>query len=103
MRSYLFCLIDLQYLQHYWTSQLRNLPGIVVNTPADMSRHGGIGNVGIVSMDPSELADRLMAEHGIYTAAINRPGVQGVRVTPNVYTTLGDLDALVSAVKLLSG
>ena len=44
-----------------------------------------------------------MAEHGIYTAAINRPGVQGVRVTPNVYTTLGDLDALVSAVKSLSG
>ena len=58
--------------------------------------------MGIVSMDPSELADRLMAEHGIYTAAINRPGVKGVRVTPNVYNSLGDLDALVSAVKSLS-
>ena len=67
-----------------------------------MDRHGGIGNVGVESIDPSELADRLMAEHGIYTAAINRPGVQGVRVTPNVYTSLSDLDALVDAVKSLS-
>ena len=92
----------LRYLQHYWTSQLRNVPGVVINTPADMGRHGGIGNVGVVSMDPTELADRLMVEHGIYTAAINRPGVQGVRVTPNVYTSLSDLDALVDAVKSLS-
>lgn len=92
----------LQYLQHYWTSQLRNVPGVIINTPADMDRHGGIGNVGVESIDPSELADRLMAEHGIYTAAINRPGVQGVRVTPNVYTSLSDLDALVDAVKSLS-
>ena len=92
----------LQYLQHYWTSQLRNVPGVIINTPVEMSRHGGIGNVGIESMDPTELADRLMAEHRIYTAAINRPSVQGVRVTPNVYTSLGDLDALVSAVKSLS-
>ena len=82
--------------------RIRNVPGVVINTPADMCRHGGIGNVGVVSMDPSELADRLMVEHGIYTAAINRSGVQGVRVTPNVYTSLSDLDALVDAVKSLS-
>ena len=92
----------LKFLQHYWTSKLRGLPRVVINTPADMNRHGGIGNVGIEGMEPAELAERLMNEHGIYTAAINRPGVRGVRVTPNVYTTKGELDALVSAVKTLS-
>ena len=92
----------LQYLQHYWTSQLRDLPGVNVNSPAEMHRHGGIGNVGIEGMEPLELGDRLMAEHRIYSAPINRPGVRGVRVTPNVYTTLDELDALVNAVKTLS-
>jgi selenocysteine lyase/cysteine desulfurase len=92
----------LQYLQHYWTSQLRGLPKVIINTPAELQRHGGIGNVGIEGMDPATLADRLMNEYRIYTAAIDRPGVQGVRVTPNVYTTTNELDSLVSAVKNLS-
>lgn len=92
----------LQYLQHYWTSQLRGLPKVIINTPEELHRHGGIGNMGIEGMDPSELADRLTNEHGIYTAAIDRPGVRGVRVTPNVYTTTNELDSLVSAVKALS-
>lgn len=92
----------LQYLQQYWTSRVREMPGVIVNTPVELHRHGGIGNVGIDGLGPSELADRLMNEHGIYTAAINRPGVQGVRVTPNVYTTTDELDVLVAAVEDLS-
>ncbi len=92
----------LQYLQHYWTSQLRDLPGANVNTPQELHRHGGIGNVGVDGLEPSELAEKLMTEHRIYTAAIDRPGVRGVRVTPNVYTTTNELDELVSAVKALS-
>ena len=59
-------------------------------------------DVGIEGLEPAELAERLMNEHRIYTAAINRPGVRGVRVTPNVYTTKGELNALVSAIKTLS-
>ena len=92
----------LQHLQHYWTSQLRGLVNVIINTPAELHRHGGIGNVGIEGLEPAELAERLMNEHGIYTAAINRPGVRGVRVTPNVYTTKGELNALVSAIKTMS-
>ncbi len=92
----------LRYLQNYWTSQVRDLPRVVVNTPAQPHRHAGIGNVGIEGMEPSTLADRLMDEHGIFTAGINRPGVRGVRVTPNLYTTLEELDALVAAVRALS-
>jgi len=35
--------------------------------------------------------------------AINRPGVRGLRITPNVYTTTSELDSLVRAIKELSG
>ena len=47
-----------------------------------MSRHGGIGNVGIEGWDPGELAETMMKDYRIYTAAINRPGVIGLRITP---------------------
>jgi len=92
----------LKFLQQYWTSQLRGLPRVVINTPADMNRHGGIGNVGIEGIDPRELADTLFTDYRIFTVGINRPGVIGLRITPNLYTTTEELDALVSAIKELS-
>ncbi|MBL6715628.1 MAG: aminotransferase class V-fold PLP-dependent enzyme [Pseudomonadales bacterium] len=92
----------LHYLQRYWTEQLRGVRNISVNTPADPARHGGIGNVGIAGWAPRELADALMRDHRVFTVGINRPGVQGLRVTPNVYTTLEELDAFVAAMKTLA-
>lgn len=93
----------LKYLQDYWTSKVRDLPGVVVNTPKEMHRHGGIGNVGIEGIDPSDLAKRFLDEHKIWTVAINRIGVKGCRITPNIYTTLEELDTFVNAVKVMSG
>jgi len=92
----------LRFLQHYWTSRVRDIPRVLVNTPADMSRHAGIGNVGIEGIEPSDLAKTLMDKHDIFTVAINRPGVRGLRITPNVYTTTGELDVFVDAIKKLS-
>ncbi len=92
----------LKYLQHYWTSQLRGLPRVVINTPVEMNRHGGIGNVGIEGIEPADLAKRLMKDYQIFTVAINRPGVRGLRITPNIYTTTAELDSLVHAIKELS-
>lgn len=92
----------LRFLQRYWTKQLRGLPRINVNTPADINRHGGIGNVGIDGYDPNELAKTLFDDYGIFTVGIDRPGVNGLRVTPNLYTTTDELDAFVAAMKELS-
>lgn len=92
----------LKYLQQYWTKQLRDHPRVIINTPADINRHGGIGNVHIEGWDSRELADTLMQDYRIFTVGINRPGVVGLRITPNLYTTLEELDALVSAIKELS-
>ena len=39
--------------------------------------------------------------HGT-TVGINRPGVRGLHITPGLYTTTEELDALVSAIKELS-
>ncbi len=87
----------LRYLQTYWTTKVRDIPGVIVNTPKDPARYCGIGNVGIEAMKPHDLAKTLMDKYKIYTVAIDGANVHGCRISPNVYTTLDELDVLVKA------
>ncbi len=90
------------FLQNYWTSKVRNLPKIIINTPAEANRSCGIANVGIEGILPADLAKRLLSEHKIFTVAIDYANVRGCRITPNVYTTTKELDAFVLALKTLA-
>jgi selenocysteine lyase/cysteine desulfurase len=91
----------LRFLQHYWTSKVKDLPHVILNTPADPARSCGIANVGIKGMKPSELGDILFKKYQIYTAPIDGAGVHGCRITPNIYTSTAELDILVKALKEL--
>src|SRR5690606_23098824 len=82
----------LRFLQHYWTSKVRNIDGIVLNTPADPARNCGIANVGIRKIKPAEMAKTLMEQYKIWTVAIDHPEVQGCRITPHIFTTTQELD-----------
>jgi selenocysteine lyase/cysteine desulfurase len=92
----------LRFLQQYWTTKVRGLPRIVMNTPSDPKRTCGIANVGIEGMTPPDLAKNLLEKYKVYTVAINGALVRGVRVTPQIYTSTKELDAFVSALKQLS-
>ena len=92
----------LRYLQQYWTSKVRSVPKVMVNTPADPSRACGIANVGITGMKPAVLAETLLKKYKIYTVAIDYANVQGCRITPNLYTMPAELDVLVNALTELS-
>jgi selenocysteine lyase/cysteine desulfurase len=94
----------LRYLQQYWTSKVRGKAKIVVNTPAESSRSCAIANVAVQGMTPGDLARTLFDRYKVFTVAINRPeaGVQGVRVTPHLYTTTAELDVFVKALTELA-
>lgn len=89
----------LRFLQNYWTDQVRDLDHIVLNTPKDRQRSCAIANVGIKGMKPAELSKTLLEKYKIWTVAIDGAGVHGCRITPNVYTTLQELDVFVAALK----
>lgn len=89
----------LRYLQTYWTKQVRQIKKVKVNTPEDQKRCCGIANVGIEGMKPADMAKILLNKYKIYTVAIDGRGVQGCRITPNVYTTTAELDKFVKAIK----
>ena len=86
-------------LQRYWSDQLRNVQNIIVNTPDEIQRSCGIGNVGITKISPSEMARILMDKYKIFTVAIDYANVKGCRISPNIFTTLEELDKFVYAIK----
>lgn len=89
----------LRYLQQYWTSKVRDIPDIVMNTPADPQRACAIANAGIRGMKPGVLAETLLKKYKVYTVAIDSANVHGCRITPNIFTTVAELDILVNALK----
>ncbi len=92
----------LRFLQNYWTSALRKIPNILINTPIESSRSCGIANVGIKGLSPSNLAKKLMLDFKIFTVAIDYANVKGCRITPNVFNTLEDIDQLIVSLKKIS-
>ena len=89
----------MRYLQRYWSDKLRTIENVIVNTPEDLNRSCGIGNVGLSNMSPSQMSNILFEKYKIFTVAIDYANVKGCRISPNIFTTINELDQFISAVK----
>ena len=89
----------MRFLQRYWSDQLRSFKNVIVNTPEDVKRSCGIGNIGVTNMSPSKMADVLFEKYNIFTVAIDYANVKGCRISPNIFTTTEELDRFIFAVK----
>ncbi|MDA0608725.1 MAG: aminotransferase class V-fold PLP-dependent enzyme [Bacteroidetes bacterium] len=87
----------LRTLATRWMDALRDHENIRLNTPNQKERYAGIANVGLKNMRASELATKLMDKYGIFTVAIEGAGVDGCRITPNVFTTDEEIDEFTKA------
>ena len=82
-----------RYLRKRWSNRLRELPGVKILNSEDPEQSCGIGFVSIEGFDSQKLAKHLWDKHRIWTVAIVTKGeYEGLRITPNVYTTLEEVD-----------
>jgi selenocysteine lyase/cysteine desulfurase len=88
----------LHYLKNYWFDKVKNIPKVKLNTSFDPKWGCAIGNVSIEGRKPGELDSFLMDKYHVHTVGIEWENIKGVRVTPNVYTTLKNLDVLVEGI-----
>ena len=90
----------LRYLQNYWTSKVRTIPNVFMNTPTDPSRSCAIASVGVKGVPPADLAKTLLDKYRIWTVATDSDsaGVHGVRITPHLFILPRELDVLVKAI-----
>lgn len=86
----------LHYLQRYWTDQARQMPGVEIHTPKDPKYSGAIALVSVQGMKPAEVDSALFTKAKIHTVGIVWENISGVRITPNVYTSIKDLDRLLN-------
>ena len=98
----------LYYLTMRWASALRTLPRIRIHSSLKPGETWGLATVGIDGMDPGKMSAFLWDKYRIIVAGISggqAPGprfdYQGIRVTPNVYTTIGEIDTFVEAMQQL--
>ena len=55
--------------------------------------------VGIEGIPASKINDFMWNKYRIITTAINRPEYNGIRVTPNIYTPLEEIDTFIMAME----
>jgi selenocysteine lyase/cysteine desulfurase len=89
----------LRFLKNYWTDKVSSVPGVKINTPKAAAFCGAIANVAIEGLKPEEIEAKLMEKYRIHCVAINWENIHGVRIAPNVYTSLAELDLLVKGLK----
>jgi isopenicillin-N epimerase len=82
----------LRYLSRYWMNRLKDVPKVRFNTSFDPRQSCAIANVDIEGVNPSAIGTYLFDKHRIFTTPIIHEEFQGLRITPNIYTTLGELD-----------
>mgnify|MGYP001559627096 CR=1 FL=1 len=83
----------LRYLRDRWARRLlAESDRVRVLTPLDSPYAGAIGLVAVEGIDTPQLGSWLLREHRVVTTGIGHPEFHGLRITPNVYTTVDEVD-----------
>src|SRR5215831_12310690 len=83
----------LRYLRDRWAKQLLAAsPRVKMLTAIGPNMSGAIGVFGVDGMDMNALGGWLLSKHNIVTTPMVNDEFKGMRITPNVYTTVDEVD-----------
>jgi selenocysteine lyase/cysteine desulfurase len=88
----------IHFLKKYWAEKALQNPKVKIHTSLKPEYSCAIACFSIDGVEPSKVESTLLNDYSIHTVPIVWQGVSCVRVTPNVYTRLQDLDKLVNAI-----
>ncbi|MGE3277921.1 MAG: aminotransferase class V-fold PLP-dependent enzyme [Vicinamibacterales bacterium] len=89
----------LRYLRNRWAKRLEQHPRVKMLTSDDPAQAGGLANVAIEGVDVAQVTSHLWNKWRIIVVAIKHPEYSGLRVTPNVYTTVEEVDTFAAAIE----
>ena len=89
----------LRYLRNYWMSRVKDVKGVSFYNSFIPEYSCALANIKIEGKAGADLADFLWNRYKIHTVAIKYESIDGVRITPNVYTSEEDLDKLVRGIE----
>jgi len=89
----------LRYLRDRWAKRLARNPKARIHTSLDPAQSCAIANVQINGVPTGKVVTRLWDRWRIIATPIVHAEFEGVRVTPNVYTTLEEIDTFAAAME----
>lgn len=92
----------LRFLKNYWAQKVSTIPKVKLNTPLDAAWSCALAHFSIEGWKGTEVDAKLFEKWRIHTVAIEFEKINGVRVTPHVYTSLKDLDRLVEGIATIA-
>jgi len=91
----------LRYLKNRFAERLSKLPGAKMLVGLDADQSGAFGTIHFDSMDAGKLGEALLIKYNILVTPIGGPGFNGIRVSPNVYTSIAEIDRFCDAVETI--
>jgi len=91
----------MRYLSDRWITRLEKNPRVKILSSRLPDQSWGLHNVSLEGVQARQAYDYLWTKHRIITAPITHAEYQGLRVTPNIYTTLQEVDMFGDAVEEL--
>jgi isopenicillin-N epimerase len=82
----------LRYLTMRWANRLQDHPRVQLHSSLRPGDTYGLANVGVRGIAAADINRFLWNKYRIITSPITRNDYQGVRITPNIYTTLEEID-----------
>lgn len=89
----------LRYLKDYWCSKVKDIPKVKLYTSLKPQFACTMANFAIEGWHGGDIAARLFEDKKIFVVGIEFEKVNGTRVSPNVFTSLDELDRLVEGIK----
>ena len=90
----------LRYLRSLWSERLTRFPNVTIRTSPDPEQSCGVVLVSVDGKKAPTLAEELWKQR-ILVVAIVHKDFEGLRVTPNIYTTPREIDMFASAMEKL--
>lgn len=92
----------LQYLKNYWVEKCLDIPGFKINTSLKPEFACALANFSLGKWDVRKLNGSLLNRYKIHGSPVIWENIEGLRITPHVYTTIRELDKLVAAIQELA-
>lgn len=89
----------MRYLRDYWAMRLLQQDRVRLHTSLRPGFAAGIATVQVDGLDSSDLVSHLWKQHRIIVVPIKHDEFEGVRVSPNLFTTLEELDRFCDAME----
>ena len=90
----------LRYLRSLWTERLSRFPNVTIRTSPDPAQSCGVVLVSVEGKKAPALADELWKQR-ILVVPIVHKDFEGLRVTPNIYTTPREIEIFAGAMEKL--